>query len=78
MDAKKCDRCATFYVKAPSDGSKRVHIAVNENASGRGYDICPSCAAQLDVWIKNEVDIVIPEPEETEEIPDGTDSTVDV
>lgn len=71
MNAKKCDRCGTYYVKTTGDGSKRVHIAVNENSSGIGYDICSSCALQLDAWIKNEVDIVIPEPT-PEEVTDGT------
>lgn len=51
-NAKKCDRCGTFYTaKCNPD------LIVKMYYHGYGdlyYDLCPKCTAELEKWLKGE------------------------
>ena len=61
MDAKKCDRCGTFYVpvKKPTDVKSNIEMvaaALNKNNTPKHItdvcDLCPTCVNAFYDWLR--------------------------
>lgn len=58
-DAKKCDRCGSFYdrMRDPCKG-----FVLSEYPSNSGLikvvDLCPTCSHLLDLWMEGKAEIV--------------------
>lgn len=63
-DAKKCDRCRSFYDKMADPGTKFLlskYVSVNTLAKSdlvKIVDLCPECSKLLDLWMEGKADIV--------------------
>ena len=50
-NARKCDRCGAFYQPRYDDDK-----IINEiRASATVYDVCPKCASDFIMWLRNNV-----------------------
>ena len=53
MDAKKCDRCGTYYEAPVSKDTAKLQLRTYEpGGSGARVDICSACTKALEKWYK--------------------------
>jgi hypothetical protein len=77
MDAKKCDRCGSYYEEKSNIGDDiydaRIEVVTLDAStnyySKKKYDLCPVCTLRLQRFLLNEnintVDILIEKPDKT-------------
>lgn len=54
-NAKKCDKCGAFYEPY------KVHTIIlkKDSLSNNGLDLCPDCMNTLELWLNNDVQMVL-------------------
>lgn len=56
-DAKKCDRCGSFYDRIALPNSNYLLSKYTKDAS-KLIDLCPTCSELLNLWMECKADIV--------------------
>lgn len=56
-DAKKCDRCGSFYDRMVRPDSDYLLSRYTKDAS-KLIDLCPTCLTLLNLWMEGKADII--------------------
>lgn len=62
MDAKKCDRCGSFYDKFALPNTNFLLSKYCNNGRQdltRVMDLCPECQAAIGRWMENKAEIIV-------------------
>ena len=57
-DAKKCDRCGSYYDRIARPNSDYLLSKYTKDAS-KLIDLCPTCSHLLDIWMENKAEIIV-------------------
>jgi hypothetical protein len=60
-DAKKCDRCGSFYdrgARSDSDFLLSKYCNSGRHDLTRVIDLCPTCSSLLNLWMEGKAEII--------------------